>query len=346
MKRIIITGTLTTVLIYSGLVKGQNCESMKLKSGTKLIYHTETAPVNFEIFKGDYWKKSEKERKKIDEKFEKETPWTKDVQTNVIKISPNNDGTTEIKSTVTRASQAGITTDYSAYCKNDTMVNRPGFVMNNNGAITEYTYYNPTASGYSLMFEKATPNKLEIGQKIMDQQVSFSFTTSVKNLQFPMQKEVSKEVTSYGNYNSHGRWNELYSITTSKFQTELVDVIIESAVFGEALTKNRIVKEKKEVQVNGTTYTAFLIHEEQWTGGVGCEVKSDNAFINKHNKKFSDKMARKTADVIKETLKANDEGYVVTTVDLWYIPGVGAYSMTTYDVTGKKIGYLELKEIL
>jgi len=345
MNRKVIIITLAVAFAGTGLVQGQNCESLKLKSGTKLIYRTETAPVNFETFKGDYWKKSEKERKKIDEKFEKETPWTKDIQTNLIKISPNSDGTTEIMSTVTRASQAGIFTDYSAYCKNDTMVNRPGFVMNNNGAITEYTYYNPSASGYSLMFEKATPNKLEVGQKILDQQVTFAFTTSVKNIQFPMNKEIGKEITSYGNYDMKGKWNEVYSVTISKFETEMVDAIIESAVFSEVLLKNRIVKEKKEVQVSGTTYTAYLIKEEQWTGGAGCEVKSDNTFINKHNKKFNDKMAKKYAEVAKETLKANDDGYVVTTTETWYIPGVGAYSMTTYDVTGKKIGYLELQEI-
>ena len=103
--------------------------------------------------------------------------------------------------------------------------------------MTEFTYYNKNANGFTLLFEKATPNILNVGQKLLDQQSSFSMTSSAKDIKFPELKEVSREITSYGNYNSRGQWNELYKTTTSKFETTMIDVHIESSVYGHGYLK-------------------------------------------------------------------------------------------------------------
>ncbi len=336
------------ILVWVGIsmnAKSQSCPTLQLKDEMQLIYFTETAPVNMATFTGDYYKKSEKERKKIDEKFERETPWTKDIMVNKVKVYPGKEGYIEIKTTSTRNSQPDASTDYFAYCKNDTLITRPGYLLTNKGTVTEFTYYNKNANGFTLLFEKATPNILNVGQKLLDQQSSFSMTSSAKDIKFPELKEVSREITSYGNYNSRGQWNELYKTTTSKFETTMIDVHIESSVYGHGYLKNRFVKDKKEVNISGKNYTAYLLVEENWTGGIGMEATTDNPFINKHNKKFSEKMAKNTSETLKKTLNANAEGYIVNVIETWYIPGLGAYSMTTYNSYGKKIGYLELKEI-
>jgi hypothetical protein len=339
---------------FAALAQNENCPSLKLKTGTKLIYKTETAPAATYAFTGDYIKSSEKDKKKTRDKFYKDNPWTFDVQTNEIKIVPNNNGTVEIISSVTRNSTANVTSDFAAFCKNDTLVNRPGFTTYKDGNLTSTsTYYNVTPNakndghtGFTMIFEKATPNNLEVGQKLLDQQVMFMFTTTgEQNIKFPKQEEVSREITSYGNYNRYGRWEETYSITTSKFETTMIDVIIETAITSEVWTKNRMVKEKKDVTVSGQTYTAYLISEETWTGGFGYEVKTDNPFINKKNAKFADKMAKKSAEAMREMAGANEDGYIVTYTEYWYIPGIGAYNMTSYNQYHEKIGYLELVEI-
>jgi hypothetical protein len=268
-----------------------------------------------------------------------------DVQINQVSISSNADGTIELIYKSKKNSQQGIVSEFRAYCKDDTLINRPGFVLNNNGIVTTSTYYNVNPGGFTMLFEKATPNKLQVGQRLPDQKSMFIFSTAEKNVKFPMLEEVGKEITSYGGYNSRGRWEELYQTTVSKFETKMVDVIIQSAVTNEVLIKNRMVKDKKEVVVNGRTYTAFQLYEETWTGSGTYEVKSDNPFVNKHNEKFSDKMAKRSADALKKLANANEEGYVVTKTESWYIPGLGAYSMTSYDETGAVTGYLELKEI-
>ncbi len=338
---------------FAANAQNENCATLKLKTGMQLIYKTETAPAATYAFTGDYMKSSEKDKKKTRDKFYKENPWTNDVQTNTVKIVPNGNGTVEIVSTVTRNGQPSVISEYAAYCKNDTLVNRPGYTLNNNGKITTSTYYNvmPNTtgdgqSGFTIIFEKATPNNLEVGQQLMDQQVLFSFiTTGQQNIKFPMTEEVGKEITSYGYYGSTGRWNETFRTTTSLLETTMIDVIIESSISSEVWTKNRFVKEKKDVTVSGQTYTAFLISEETWTGGYGFEVKSDNPFVNKANRKYSDKMAKKTADAMREMAGANEEGYIVTYTEYWYIPGIGAYNMTTFNQYHEKIGYLELVAI-
>lgn len=344
---------LLTCAIVAAHAQNAPCSTLKLTSGMTLVYKTETAPPPTYAFTGTYYKESPKAQQKIREEFYRKNPWTYDVQTNAIQLVPNADGTTEIVSTVQRKSQTGISSVYRAYCKNDTLVNRPGFTLNNNGVVTEQTYYNvmknPTTGeqfGFSILFEKATPNHLQVGQQLLDQQTMFSLSTSgQKNIQFPKTEEVGREITSYGKYTSTGRWNETYRTVISKFETTMVDAIVEASVSSEALTRNRVVKEQKDVTVSGQTFTAYLISEESWTGGTNFEVKSDNPFVMASNRKYSEKMAKKTAETMREMMGANEEGYLVTYMEYWYIPGIGAYNMTTYNQYHEKIGYLELVEI-
>jgi hypothetical protein len=351
MNNVISIITIGLLTISSIIAQTQSCSTLIVKDGMKLIYETQSPPLAMYKTKGDYWKKSEKERQKIDAQFEKENPWTTDIQTNKVQLQTNSDGTIEIITTVSRAKQAGIESQFYAYCINDTIVNRPGFKMNNNGILTELGYYDvnntATTTGYTLRYENITPNKLEVGQTLMNLPISFSQTTTVKNVKFPEVREVGKEITSYGYWSgaSGSRWTETMQIVKPITETVEVDVVVQSSVFSESKKMNRVVKEKKLVKVGNNEYTAFLLVEEIWTGGAGCIVKSDNPVMEKYNKKFDDKMAKKYAEVAQKTGNANEQGYVVNKIETWYIPGLGTYSMTSYDGFGKKIGYLELKAI-
>lgn len=173
----------------------------------------------------------------------------------------------------------------------------------------------------------------------------YIFTAASKTIKYPAQELVSSKIISHGNYNRYGQWDELYTSVENKFKTvekEMTNDITGSTIID---SRNREIKEKKEVVVSGKTYTAYLLYEETWTGMHQMQVQSDNPFVQKNNQRFSDKMAQNIADVLKKSMNANDQGYVVTKTETWIIPGLGAYAMTSYDAFGKKIGYLELKAI-
>jgi hypothetical protein len=43
-------------------------------------------------------------------------------------------------------------------------------------------------------------------------------------------------------------------------------------------------------------------------------------------------------DLLKKNENANADGYIVTVTESWWIPEIGAYSMTSYDAFGSKVG--------
>lgn len=351
MKKKLFQALVISTLKLSLIAQNAPCSTLKLKDGMVLKYETQSPPLALYKTKGDYWKNSEKKRKKIDEEFEKENPWTTDIQTNKVKLVTNSDGTTEIIYTVSRAKQVGSESQFYAYCKNDTIVSRPGFKLINNGKVTEFSYYDlnntATSSGYTLRYDNVTPSNLEVGQTLISLPISFAQTTINKNVKFAETKVVGKEITSYGYWSGStgSRWTETMRIVMPITETVEVDVALQSSMFSESKRMNRLVKDKKQVKVGNEEYTAYLLIEEIWTGGFGCEVKSDNPIIEKYNKKFDDKMAKKNADLARKTLNANEQGYVVNKTETWYIPGLGTYSMTSFDGFGNKSGYLELKSI-
>jgi hypothetical protein len=337
MKKLILNIAIGLFAFSSTLAQNENCPTLKLKDGMQLIYETQTPPVAMYKFQGEYYKKSPKEQQKIDAKFEKENPWTTDIQTNKIALSNNADGSVEINSTVTRSKQPTVVSQYRSFCTNDTMVSRPGFVSVNNGVTTDFGYYNVTKAadgtenGFIVRYEKRVPNKLEVGQKLNDEHVMFIFTETSKVIKYPAQELVSSKIISHGSYNSYGQWNELYTSVENKFKTVEKQMTNEITGTTEIFCKNRVIKEKKDVVVSEQTYTAYLLYEETWTGNSQLKVKSDNPFVQKNNQKFADKMAQNIADVLKKSLNANDDGYVVTTSESWIIPGIGSYAMTSYD---------------
>jgi hypothetical protein len=349
------TASIVLGLLSVGLATAQTpCPNLLLQNGMQLVYKVEAAPPATYNMTGDYFKASAKEQQKIRENFYRNAQWTTDVQTNAVALQPGTDGSIEIISTVKRAKQPAAVSEYRSYCKGDTMVARPGYVLDNGGTRTTVTYYNETLhpgtdkpNGFNLQFEKAYPNRLEVGMQLPDQPTMFSITTGYNKVSFPVPgPEVSRTTTTHYQHNSYtGRYDAAFKTTESKYETVIMESIMESAVTSEVLLKNRMVKDRKEVTVSGRTYTAYLLSEESWISAPNVEVTSTNAYMMRFNKRFSDKMAKKNSDTMKKMLNANEQGYVVTRIDTWYIPGLGAYSITSYDLYGTEIGRLTLQEI-
>lgn len=113
----------------------------------------------------------------------------------------------------------------------------------------------------------------------------------------------------------------------------------------ESFYKKREVKDKKEVTVSGNNYTAYLILEEQWTSATGCDVKTDNPYFKHKMEKMNKKLNKKITEAVRKQVNANTDGYLVYKMEHWYIPGIGTYSLTTYDNFDQKVGYMELEKI-
>lgn len=189
MKKAILTiaALLTANTIFA---QTTTCPSLKLKDGMKLTYGTKTRPPKLYQLQADYYKKSEKEKLAADMEFLEQNPfnsWHNSYQISQISLSNNSDGSTRIRTTVQRG--GGSTAEYFAYFKNDTLVNEPGFVLNNNGTITTTSYRNKIPNGYNLLYPKSTPNKLAIGQLLPDQQISFLYTGDTSIVKMPKPKK-------------------------------------------------------------------------------------------------------------------------------------------------------------
>lgn len=352
MKKGIASIAIGLLTISSSMAQTEHCPNLKLKDGMQLKYFTQTPPPA--VYKtGQYFMAKPKDQAKIKEKFYKENPWTDDIQTNAIKISAGANGVSEIETKVTKSKQPTMTTVYSSVCDKDTLISRAGYVFTNNGKTDEVSFYNITYSpdktrqiGYTLSFDKYLPNKLEVGQTLPDQKIGFYvFTTGNVAFSFPQRVEVQRIVTEHGHLTGSGSFQKDFETTVSKYATEQVKANIEMTSMAETWLKNRSINEKKEVTVSGNAYTAYLIREEIWTGGTMWQVKSDNEWIRLKNEKQAAKGQKAVEDILKKTENANADGYIVTSTETWFIPGLGVYAMTSYDSWGEKIGYLELKEI-
>ncbi len=352
MKKLIFIISTLFFVESNAFAQSELCPSLKLKDGMQLTYFTETAPPPLYKMKGEYFKAKPKEQQKMKEQYLKE-PWNKDVQTNTVKIVNLNDAKF-ISTNVKRAKETNSSIYYTS-CNEKEYISRGGFIqLDPTGkVIGDYMNvkinYVPNDStkmtGYSVLYDKSYPFKLEIGMKLPDVMSSYNVFTMGTQITFFREKVLSTKVENRWVGNSanlvafnHGK------VIKDAIQEQITANIATTSIM-EVWIKNREVKDKKEVTVSGTNYTAYLIREETWTGGTMWTVKSDDEWVQKKNQKQAEKGQKAVEDLLKKNENANDDGYIVTVSESWFIPEIGAYSMTSYNSWGDKIAYLELKEI-
>jgi|GEM_PF-3299925 len=353
MKTLFSNIILTAFALSTAQAQNDACSTLQLKDGMKLIYSTETAPPALYKMKGSYYMAKPKEQAKMKAEWEKE-PWNKDVQTNTIYLK-NVPGGKFIVTNVKREKDA-TSAEYYASCNGKEYIASPGFMQYNaeGWPIADFSYskVNYTtkdsvqASSFSILYDKSYPLQLEVGMKLPDVPTLYSVMSMNAQITFPREKVLSvrNEDRWVGNSANAVAFNYGKQVKTTL--TEYITANIESIGITEAFLKNREVKEKKEVTVSGKTFTAYLILEESWTGSPMWTVTSTDEWVQKKNQHHTAKGQKAVEDLLKKNENANADGYIVTVTESWWIPEIGAYSMTSYDAFGSKVGYLELKQIL
>jgi len=318
----------------------------------QLIYTTETAPPPLYKMKGEYFRAKPKEQQKMKEQYLKE-PWNKDVQTNTVKIE-NFEGGNFISTTVKRSKEANSAL-YYASCNDKDYISRGGFIQLDPSGKVVGDYMNiklnavPNDStkitGYSILYDKSYPFNLEVGTKLPDVMSSYNVFTMGTQISFSREKVLSTKVENRWVGNSANLVAMNYGkIVKDAIQEQIIANIATTSIM-EIWIKNREVKDKREVTIGTEKYNAYLIREETWTGGTMWTVKSDDEWVQKKNQKQAEKGQKAVEDLLRKNENANEDGYIVTVTESWYIPEIGTYAMTSYNSWGDKVGYLELKEI-
>lgn len=346
--------TLIVALLGISTASAQNevCPTLQLKDGMKLIYSTETAPPALYKMKGEYYRAKPKEQAKMKAEWEKE-PWNKDSQTNTVSIKSVAEGKF-VEIHVKRDKEA-TSALYFASCNDKEYISRAGFTQLDASGMPIKDYSNmkvdyvgkdsSKVTGFTILYDKAYPFNMEVGLKLPDMKTSYSVTAVNTQFTFEREKVISTRVENRWIGNSANAVAFNHGRVVKETMTEEVTAKIESTSISETFLKNREVKERKDVVVSGKTYTAYLIREENWTGSPMFMFTSDDEWVQKKNQKGSANRQKAVEDLLKKNENANEEGFIVTVSESWWIPEIGTYSMTSYDAFGSKVGYLELKQI-
>jgi len=345
---------LIIALMGFGTVNAQNeaCPTLQLKDGMQLIYGTETAPPPLYKMKGDYYRAKPKEQAKMKAEWEKE-PWNKDVQINSVRIKSVPEGKF-IEINVKREKEAASAL-YFASCNENEYISRAGFTQLDASGMPIKDFSNikidyvgkdsSKVTGFTILYDKAYPFKMEVGMKLPDMKASYSVMAVNTQFTFEREKVLSSRVENRWIGNSANAVAFNHGQVVKNVMTEEVTAKIESTAISETFLKNREVKDKKEVTVSGKTYTAYLIREENWTGSPMWSFTSDDEWVQKKNQKGSANRQKAVEDLLKKNENANEDGFIVTSTEIWWIPEIGTFAMTSYDAWGSKIGHLELKGI-
>lgn len=354
MKKVILNIAVGLLTISSSFAQTETCPTLKLKDGMQLIYATETAPPPLYKMKGEYYKAKPKEQKKMKEQYMKE-PWNKDVQTNSIKIVRLPSINAQFISSIVKRSKEPNSAVYYSSCNDKDYISRGGFIQLDPSGKIVGDYMNikinhvandsTKMTGYSVLYDKSYPFKLETGMKLPDVMSSYNVFTMGTQITFTREKVLSTKVENRWVGNSTNLVAMNYGKVVKDAIQEQITANIATTSIMEVWIKNREVKDKREVTVSGTNYTAYLIREETWTGGTMWQVKSDDDWVQKKNQKQAEKGQKAVEDLLKKNENANEDGYIVTVTESWFIPEIGVYSMISYNSWGDKVGYLELKEI-
>jgi hypothetical protein len=349
MKTTITLWALT--LSVSGTLSAQNttCPDLQLTDGMKLIYSVESAPPALYKMKGEYYRAKPKEQAKMKADWEKE-PWNKDEQTNTVRIKTVPEGTF-VETHVKRGKEA-TSALYFGSCNEREYIARAGFTQLDASGMPTVDFSNmkvdyvgkdsAKVTGFTILYDRVYPFKLDVGMKLPDMKLSYSVMAVNTQFTFEREKVLSTRVENRWVGNSANAVAFNYGQVVKNVMTEEITAKIESTSISETFLKNREVKDRKEVTVEGKTYTAYLIREETWTGSPMWTFTSDDEWVQKKNQSGSANRQKAVEDLLKKNENANEDGFIVTATEHWWIPQLGTFSLSSYDAFGSKVGHLQL----
>jgi hypothetical protein len=317
------------MVFFLGNAESQNC-LQALKKGTKLTYEIATYPLTIEILGPKQAKMKQKEKDEIIDKYKSDIlsgtikPTVSSFSTEISNVTESN-GATEYEASYT---VAGVV--YKSYmaCKKDSV-----YIYRIKGI--QYSVWNNDTLGFALLGTQILPVSLKVNDATpgySDIGESFPKTETRKvqhkfNVGEDYNPYASYHTTYYGTVSANETWT-----STSKYYK----IFQGGNVIGE-----------ENFSINGKDYKSYIIGNETWTKfGTNFDIKveEENYFddlsyrmnhkINKQIVKAYSKGGKKTAATINEVSGANEQGYVVSYKEDWFVPEVGIVKTITYDNYG------------
>lgn len=99
--------------------------------------------------------------------------------------------------------------------------------------------------------------------------------------------------------------------------------------------KNASVTEEKDISIDGKPYKALVIESELWIqAGFETTYAADNEKWRKYHQNFNDKIQDKAQKSLVKSGFLNEEGYNVSHLVEWFVPGIGIVKTICYDSIG------------
>lgn len=335
MKKLIIA--LTMLMAFAFVVNAQKCtqydKGQVVKSSMKTWFCMKTfMPEWAKVKPADKAKFAEEFNNNIESGAEKPA-YEGHFETTIEDIVSNNNGEYITVSSIIN----GVKYTTNMLCSNDTLyiirAPRISFLMDKGDT-----------AGYSITGIQAIPNKLKVGD-VLSIYEDYG-ATMPKERQWKQQmmdivgreKVVSYEkgwgVDSRTGESGFGTWENAKNVDIWGLVT--VNVKVESQMVMQ--TKNYVnasVTREEELEIDGKKYKAFVIESQKWTKtGAQNVITSDNERFDKYYEKVSKKIAKKSMKEIVKMGLTNEQGYGVTYMTEWFVPGISVVKSQGYDLNG------------
>lgn len=333
----------------------KGCESKYFKAGTQIHYVFHNPPP-LTYMNSSYYELPQRSQVEIAEKFLKENPWYIDMLTQRIRKVYKDSLWGTLYDVSEKENKKNTSTDRLFRCTNHQLQFLPFSysqlkstdstmaVYPNTGTVIQLlrdTVSNKNV-GFSAFFATGYPLEMQKGQSLPDQLTEFNIhaLTAQSAVKFS-----PSMIRGLADKNESDLLGSLLNNVNTSYGFKLSEEFIVKSSITEKWLRNRRITDSKLVTLNGVTYTAYLIKEEIWTYVGQCPVESKNPWSDIYNKKFQSEKNKILADEWIAKYKPNNEGYIVETINTWYIPGIGPYERKMYNNIGVNVFVLELKGI-
>jgi hypothetical protein len=232
---------------------------------------------------------------------------------------------------------AGINYKSQTICKGDT-------TYIHRGERISFTVANGDTTGYTIMGVQKIPNNLKVGDALPIYEdysttlpVSHEWTQKVKQVVGYEKKTRTYEGQAFDTYDYKFKYG---TVTETKSVAIWDDVTVNLKMESQFVMQTKyyvnanVVKEEN-LTINGKDYKALVIESQKWVKGSNeATVKADNKAFQKSFDRVSKRIAKKSNKEIAKMGIQNEQGYMITYLTEWFVPGIGVVKTEGSDLNG------------
>lgn len=229
---------------------------------------------------------------------------------------------------------AGVDYVGNTLCKGDTL-----FIVRGDKRITYAVGPNKDTTGYTITGVQIIPNNLKVGDVLpMYEDYTTTLPTNKGWTTSVSQVVGYKDVKS--TYQQQDMNNNLWQVTETKSEAVWDDVTVNVNIESQFVmqTKNYVnanVTREEELEIDGKKYKAFVIESQKWVkSGTQTVITSDNKKWQNTYERVNKRIQKKSNKEIAKMGIQNEEGYMVTFLTEWFVPGLGTVKSESYDLNG------------